>query len=358
MIPKFDSKELEVVAKLPGRMGAPENLIYNFPVTPREGMLAMYQRKPIWQITNVENMSFNPRVIPDNVARAFVLEAVPFPIEKVGGKDMFGLDWEYIPTVGGSIVRPGKPFLSDANEWYDKLKWPDINSWDWKGSYEINKGYLKKGRFVSTWLFTGWFERLISFMDFEAAILAMVDEEQVDAVKELFFRLTDLYIKIADKLLEDYPEIDCFYIHDDWGSQRETFFSPSVVEEVLVPPIRKFNDYVHSKGRIAEFHSCGQLFKQVPNMIACGFDAWAGQPMNDTVKIYELYGDKMIIGVIPEIPDVMSLSEDEMRAAAREFVAKFCNPDKPCIVNSNFRAYPAPFREELYIASRKKFSGE
>jgi hypothetical protein len=29
---------------------------------------------------------------------------------------MFGIEWEYVPQVGGSMVRPGKPFVEDANE--------------------------------------------------------------------------------------------------------------------------------------------------------------------------------------------------------------------------------------------------
>lgn len=357
MIPKFDPKELEVQSRVPSRFGGPDIPLYKFPASLREGMKAMYARKPLWQTTNIESKTFIPRAIPDNIARAFVMEAVKFPIEKVGGKDMFDLDWEYIPTVGGSIVRPGKPFLSDANEWYDKLKWPDVDSWCWEECYSDNKGYLKGDQFVQTWLFTGWFERLISFLDFEAAILALVDEEQVDAVKDLFEKLTDLYIKIADKLLEYYPQIDCFYIHDDWGSQRETFFSPDIVAEVLVPPIKRFNDYIHSKGRYCEFHSCGQAFKQVPNMIACGFDAWGGQPMNDTQKIYELYGDKILVGVLPD-PLTPDMTEEQLRAAARAFAEKFCDPKKPCLMNSNLRVYPEAFREELYIASRKRYSGE
>ena len=47
---------------------------------------------------------------------------------------MFGVDWEYIPVAGGSMIRPGKPLLKDANEWYEKVKFPDIESWDWENN--------------------------------------------------------------------------------------------------------------------------------------------------------------------------------------------------------------------------------
>jgi hypothetical protein len=100
-------------------------------------------RKPIWQLTNVETAVFNPRIIPDVVARAFVTEANKFPRDKVGGKDMFGIEWEYIEVAGGSMVKPGKPLLSDASDWKTKIKWPDIDSWDWEGSAKENESFFK-----------------------------------------------------------------------------------------------------------------------------------------------------------------------------------------------------------------------
>jgi uroporphyrinogen-III decarboxylase len=187
-------------------------------------------------------------------------------------------------------------------------------------------------------------------MDFEGAILAMVDEDQKDAVKDFFDRLTDLYISIYDKLMTYFPDIDGFNVHDDWASQRETFFSPAVAEEMLVPYMKRLTDFIHAKGRFCDFHSCGQNLRQVPNMIKCGWDSWSGQPMNDTARAYELYGDQILIGVYPEHFDP-AVPESEQRAAAREFANRFCRPGKPSILNSSVRMTPA-FREELYRQSR------
>lgn len=353
--PTFDPKELEVVAKLPGTAGNPDINVYNFPVTPKAAYKALFSKKPIWQITTMEMVIFTPKCVPDNVARGFVIDGTHTP--PTGGADMFGIEWEYVPQVGGSMVRPGKPFAEDANEIADKIKWPDIDAWDWSGSVEANQEYLSTDRFVFCWLMNGWYERLISLMDFEGAVVAMIDEDQTEAVKAFFDKLTDLYIRILGKYLTHFPQIDGFVIHDDWGGQKETFFSPAVVAEMIVPYMKRVTDYLHAKGKICEFHSCGQLMKQIPNMIAAGWDAWNPQLLNDTARIYELYGDKMLIGVTAE-PLSPSSSEEEQRAKAREYADKFCNPDKPCILNR----YSAPpltpaFREELYKQSRIKFGG-
>ncbi|MDR3277409.1 MAG: methyltransferase [Oscillospiraceae bacterium] len=355
--PKFDPKELEVARLIPAIFGEPI-AVYNYPVTPREAYMAIFERHPVWQIAGGETQMLNPKIIPDNIARAFVFEAEPMPPEQGGGKDMFGVDWEYIPQAMGSMVRPGRPLFADANEWYAKLVWPDVDAWDWEGSRRENAGVLTDESYSSTMLFSGWYERLISFMDFEGAIMALIDDDQKPAVLELFDKLSDLYIQIIDKFVEYFPEIDGFCIHDDWGGQKETFFSPSVVREMIVPAMRKVTDHIHKLGRHCDLHSCGRILKQVPNIIAAGWDSWIPQEMNDTHEIYELYGDKLIVAVMPEPYDAVAASEEEQRAHAREFAEKFCNPDKPCTLSHYSAELLTPaFREELYKQSRIKFGG-
>ncbi|NLT39460.1 MAG: methyltransferase [Clostridiales bacterium] len=354
-VPAFDLSELKVVAEIPSSFGGAKTPIYDFPVSPKEAYAAMLARRPVWQITNFEIRLFAPKIIPDNIARAFVIEASPFnPMKCGGGKDMFGIEWEFVPQAGGSMVRPGNPLLDDANEWRDKIVWPDIGSWDWKGSaQENNDTFIDCDKYVNVWFMNGWFERLISFMGFEGAILALVDEDQTGAVKELFDRLTDLYIRIFDKFITYFPKIDGFNIHDDWGSQRETFFSPAVAEEMIVPYMKRVTDFIHSKGKSCELHSCGQLLRQVPNMIAAGWDCWTPQPMNDTRKIFELYGDKLIIAVMPEEFDPKTTPEEKQREIARAYADEFCHPQKPSYLNISAIPLLTPaFREELYKQSR------
>ena len=356
-IPAFDPKELNVVGQTFSMYGPVP--LYDFPVTQKEAYMSlMKDRKPIWQLTGIENHIFTPRIIPDNVARAFCFEAQPFDANtEGGGKDMFGVEWEYVPAVGGSMVRPGKPMIEDMNDWEKILVWPDINSWDWEGSSKLNKEMLDKStNNVQIWIQNGWFERIISFMEFENAALALIDEDQQDAVKAFFDKLSDLYIAMIDKYVEYFPQVNSFFLHDDWGAQKETFFSPSVVEEMIVPYMRKVTDHIHKLGRIAELHSCGQILRQVPNMIAAGWDTWNPQIMNDTDKIYQDYGDKIIVGVVPEQFDPEKTTEEEQRKLAREFAAKYCNPDKPCMVNYYAVACLTPaYREELYKESRIRF---
>ncbi len=155
-------------------------------------------------------------------------------------------------------------------------------------------------------------------MDFEGAILALIDEDQKDAVKEFFDKLSDLYIKIFDKFCTYSPRL-MPSAYTTTGLPEECFFAPAVAEEMIVPYMKRVTDYLHSRGKFCDLHSCGQLFKMVPNMIKAGWDSWSGQAMNDTQKIYELYGDKILLGVIPDLYDVANTTEEEQRAKAREY---------------------------------------
>jgi uroporphyrinogen-III decarboxylase len=217
--------------------------------------------------------------------------------------------------------------------------------------------FLNTDAFIQTTFFTGYFERLITFMDFEGAALALIDDEQKDDVKELFDKLTETYIKIVDKFAEYFPSVGGIYFHDDWGSQRAPFFSPEVCMEMIVPFMRKLTDHIHSKGMYADLHCCGNVERQVPTMIAAGWDVWCGMTeINDTHMLYEKYGDKMIIGVMPDAFNPATTSEEEQKASAAKYIEQFTKPGKPSIISKTAGHFLTPaFRGELYRLSRIKY---
>ena len=135
-----------------------KSLKINTPCSDKEAYETfMLEKKPIWMPLGTESTSFCPKVIPDNIARAFVIEAENIP--KSGGIDMFGIKWVLEPTVGGCIEDPNEPILfDDVNEWEEKINWPDIDSWDWEGSAKANKDYLNNGKANMVWFLNGcWF---------------------------------------------------------------------------------------------------------------------------------------------------------------------------------------------------------
>ena len=316
----YSDDELKIVGEYISTMAPVPK--YNTPVTPKENIAAWVKgEKPLWIPTTDDIMFITPRVIVDNIARGFAFENMP-PLkpEECGGPDMFGTQWVFVEQVGGSMFRPGNPRLLDANDWKEVITLPDPDTFDWESSAKLNAPLKDSGRSFQAMLLNGLFERLISFMDFEGAVMALIDDDQKDAVHDLFSHLADIHIKIIDKHIEYYG-IDGVTMHDDWGSQRAPFFSLATAEEMLVPYVRRIADHCHEKGLWFQQHSCGKNEMLVPAYIDAHVDIWNGQPMNDKYMLYDKYGDQILLGI--DLPDMTDASDEEVDKFAREFAEKF-----------------------------------
>ena len=354
----FDIKEIENATSSPGFFGQ-EVKTYAYPITPKENYRLLYERKvPFW-LPGFNDMSMmTPRIDPDNLARAFSFEATPMlPEEMVGGPDKFGIPWVYVPQAGGSMVEPGNPTLRDANDWQDVINFPDVANWDWAGSKEINKDFVKTDKWLVYCHLTGLFERLISFMDFENAAVALVDPDQKEATTALLDALADNAIDIIGHAYDAYG-MDAVNFHDDWGSQRAPFFSLDVCMEMIVPALKKVVSFVHNDlGLFFDMHSCGKNELLVPAYIEAGCDSWSGQNMNDKPMLYDKYGDKIILGIEPDIPfDMFSptpMTYDDAVASAQRFIDKYMPTFKTKPVTIGFFGGPEGFDDYFYQACRE-----
>lgn len=351
---KYSADELKKVGEYTSEgVMAPSIDKYDSPITPRENFLRLYRHeKPEWIPMTCDCVVFNPNIIPDNIARAFVCDTDKSDLGHNGGVDMFGIKWDYVPEVNGSMVRPGNPILEDANDWEEVIKFPNLDEWDWEGAAERNRGiYFDTDRCTYMWIMNGMFERLISFMECQWALVALVDEDQKDAVKALFSRLADFYDELIDKYVT-YFHPDVIHFHDDWGSQRAALFSYDTCKEMIAPYIKRVVDSCHKRGVYFDFHCCGKNEALVPLMIECGIDSWGGQLVNDFDYLYENYGDKIILGISPD-KIRQQVPREEGLASAKRFCDKYAaNMDtKP--IYAVMRRATVDLREGVYTYSRE-----
>ena len=364
MVIPFDKSELEIRETIPAIPGFAAEFNYlNYPITSKQAMHdAVKKKRPCWIPSMHDYNDFAPLCFPDAIARASIFgpEAASFnPETQAGGKDMYGVEWVYVPSAMGSMEREDVPhLLQDVNEWKDVIVFPDVDSWDWEGSLENSREFLKANadKSLCAWIFTGFFERLISFMGFENAAVALLDEDQEDAIKELMDAVADVICDIVEHYVR-YFGVDYFYIHDDWGSQKAAFFSADICREFFVPAMKKVTDKAHSLGCIAELHSCGcHGTVQIENIIAAGWDVWRAQSMNPIPELWEKYGDKIVLAPTFTVPD--GATDEEKRAIARAFVERFCTtPGKPIFLN--WDSYPyldTVVGTELYIRAREAYN--
>ena len=341
----FSEYETRIVGTTTGMFRSVLN-VRDTPVSARANYDALfYDKHPFWMPDIRECRIVHTPVYDDNLGRG----------NKKDITDVFGLRWRYVESAGGSIVEPGAPLMEDANDWRKLIRIPDVDSWDWATAAQATEIDMRQPAMFSCVNGFG-FERLISYMDFMYAAMAIIDEDQIDAVKELLAELTEMGCKVIDKLCETWPGMDMIEIHDDWGSQMAPFFSLAVAEELFVPNMKKLTDRIHAWGRRALLHSCGHNAERTQCFIDGGFDLWAPQSMNDIEYLYDTYGDKIVLCVYPTETDIAQRSEAEQRAAARAFAERFCQPGKPAVlgVTGVMRSTPA-FLDELYIHSRKLY---
>ena len=352
---KFDIKEIEN----PRIGGFGNRVIVDFdsPISPRENMRLAMEGKAQWMPSASDKTWFCPEIIPDNVARAFVIQGERYQGE-VGGDDMFGIYWEYVPSAHGSIVRPGNPTLTDITQWREVIKFPDVDSWDWEGSAAKCAEYLKTtNRYQNLCIFTGFFERLISFMDFGPAAYALMNRKTKDDAKALMDALADLWIDVVDHAHKYYGDlIDGFTFHDDWGAQDGPFFNPRVVREMLVPYMKKVTDHIHELGYTCDLHSCGNIDKLVPCIIEAGWDSWDGMAINDYHMLFEQYGDQLIMAV-PGTGIPFDCEGEAAREYAQKYADEFAVRDKLALV-SGYDRPGAAFQIELYRITREKYTAE
>lgn len=353
-------KKYEDELKITGTVKMPKNCFWppqplrNAPITPRENYLRICRReKPVYMAIDTDEYMLSPKMFPDAIARGFVVDNEGLDRKDFGGKDMFGIEWDYIETAGGSMVRPGKPKVTDITEWEKDIVFPDISRWDWEESAKINEDLICKEYATNIWIMNGLFERLISFMDFENAAVALVDETQQEGVHRFFDRLASLYEDMITRI-KKYYQVDVIYFHDDWGSQKSSFFSVDTCEEMLFPYLKRIVDVTHKNGMIFNFHSCGNCGNLIPVMIKAGVDVWCPQPMNDSKKLYDMYGKQIALGVtLPAPPADASL--EQVVEVCRKFLDEYTHNGVafPVIYEPEFHPQ---FLDTLYVLSRERFS--
>ena len=249
---------------------------------------AARREKPYWVPNSLTDMqSFSPT---DHIS-----EVVKIAGSKVATRfcDWFGADWTYVVEVGGAMLTPGTKFMDDVTLWEEKVKFPDLNKWDFHTSaedYMSNRYDPEKPLCMDIGI--GCTERLVSLMGgYEDSMLALAVEPE--ACADFFEAFVDFEIKHFDKLLEYYPPLAMITYHDDWGSEKDTFFSPSMLENMILEPTRRLFNYIKSKGIAIEFHNCGNINRFMPYIADLGPEFIQVQRrVIDFPAVKKQYGDK------------------------------------------------------------------
>ncbi len=241
------------------------------------------------------------------------------PVPEVDGYDWFGVEWVMVEQVGGMMPRPGTRTLSEFANWKEELEMPDLDRVDFETDGKKIASTLDPERAHIFECCEGAFERLHELIPFDETLLAFYEEPEL--LEEFFNTMIDYKIDICERIFKYYGRVDGVCYHDDWGTQRAGFFSNEMFREQIFPHTKRFMDYLKSRGKFIELHSCGKNEQYMPMMIEMGIDMWKPQfGVNRYDFLYSNYGTQMTFGFQVQGLDDPGLNDADIRRVIRGFV--------------------------------------
>jgi len=305
------SKYWQDPKSFPAMMQKPKQPITGRPISVRENYVrAVTGKQPYW----MPAYSYESNMVwPD------AIEEHPVP-ETCDGYDWWGVLWQWVPSAGGSITKPGTRVINNFENWKEEVPWPDLSVVDFKADGLKLQQNLDPDRPHVYECVEGIFERLHEMMPFDETLLLFYEEPEL--LEEFFQKMADYKIDLCKNVFEYYGRIDGVLYHDDWGTQKSGFFSNEMFDAQIMPATKRVFDYIKSQGKFIELHSCGNNSQYCPEMIELGVDLWTPQwNCNDADKLHNTYGKQMSF----TFPLRFKPEDDEatIRSKVRDFVDHF-----------------------------------
>jgi hypothetical protein len=311
--------------KIPYSSGEAVIPVFDYPITPRENFVrAMKRDKPLWAPNTLNEMqSIGAQDVVTERVRGRLIHT-DFR-NKVEGEetfiDWFGSSWTWERTAGGPMLTPGTKVLDNIVDWEQNIVWPDLSERDFEDTAaRFMKDEFMPEKALNIDLGRGVTERMISLVGgYTEGMLSFATEPE--AVKAFNDRFAEHVIGLVDKLCALYP-VNVFTYHDDWGTERDTFFSEKMMEDLVFEPTKRIIDHIHSKDVSFILHTCGNITRFVPYTIAFHADMLQIQRRAvDIAAVKRKYGNA--IGINSGLEGLefgMEASDEQIRDFVRSTV--------------------------------------
>ena len=258
-----------------------------------------------------------------------VTPRVPYAI------DFCGDAWDVLKTVAGGKTQEefiDDDVLSFSAPWWDFYQLGE----DWRkedmptspirvigtGSYEkiferFKEARDKSDKYFLVRIYGSHFEKARDTRGSENFMADIAGEPKF--AKRLMNRIIERNLVMLENFLQ-IPEIDGVLLGSDWGSQRGLLMSPAAWDDMIRPGEQAEYDLIHSYGKDAWVHSCGNIEPLIGRLIEMGLDVLNPlQPEGmDIARIKRDYGGKLAFwGGISTQKTLPYGTPDEVRQEAR-----------------------------------------
>ena len=252
----------------------------------KENMKMVFdKKKPLW----VPDMTYDKGVL-------FNRADLDRPFFGLSDYDWFGVHWTDVPQVGGQMVTPNTFILDDPEEWVEKIKFPNLDDYDFTTYRDAVLETADPDRFNFYLMQDGLFERWLSVVDPADGLAYLIEEPET--AREFFRKMGDYKIALIDKVLKEFAPVDGFINSDDWGTQQSMFISRDLHRYLIQDEMIRITEFVHSHGKYIDYHSCGKCGPLADDMVKMGADMWEAQNMNDLVAIRKQFGNSLPIQIM------------------------------------------------------------
>ena len=209
--------------------------------------------------------------------------------------DQFGVTWTLPDGQMGAFPLHDDEHrvLKDITKWREILHKPFIpeDPGYWGMLNGIAAQTDRDNQYVCAVQTQGIFERLHALMGMEDALANFYEEPE--EVHDLIDFLVECELDFAKVMIEK-CHIEAVLHHDDWGATENSFLSPAMFEEFILPAYKKIYGFYKENGVLIVHHNDGYGKNLVPFMVEMGVDIWQGGiPTNDLPELIEKYGDKL-----------------------------------------------------------------
>ena len=173
---------------------------------------------------------------------------------------------------------------------------------------------------IAAFGFGGVFENATWLMGLQPFSYALQD--QPDLVEAICQRVGELAAAACAQVVA-IDNVDMVFLSDDLGFYSGTLVSPNVIRRYIFPHYKKFVDIAHKAGKLVVFHSCGNMYQLMDDLIDdIGVDA--KHSFEDKIipveEVYRRWGDRVAVMGGVDMDLLGRGTEEEVRARTRQIL--------------------------------------
>lgn len=230
---------------------------------------------------------------------------------------------------------------------FSSYKWPDANKYDYSYIDDI-KSEVPSGMKAIIYSPGGLLENTTQLLGYDNLCLLLFDNP--DFVKKVVDKIGDSLYKFYENVMGN-DLIGAAIVNDDWGFNTQTMINETWMRQLIFPWQKKIVNLIHSHGKKAILHSCGQLEKVMDDVIDdMAFDA--KHSFEDNIlpveQIISKYGDRIsILGGI-DLHFICTHTCEEIQTRANGLLKLTANKGGYALGTGN--SVPDYIKDEKYYA--------